>query len=176
MAGTGVGMSFVQVLRRATAPDHDRVDACYSRFDLGRREDYGRFLTAHARALPAVETALAQQPDLPHWRRRTPLLLADLAALRIDPPAPLVCVLDAASAWGALYVMEGSRLGGQVLARSVSADAPVGYLDARHEAGEWRSLLVTIEERATAADEGWRTRVLEGARACFTLYERAALP
>ena len=52
-------------LREATAPLHERVDAAYSDFDLGRPEDYRRFLRAHARAsVPRVTGVPQQRPNL----------------------------------------------------------------------------------------------------------------
>ena len=167
--------SFVQGLRAASGPAHDRVDAAYGAFRLDDRDDYAAFLTAHARALPAVEAALAAHPDLPPWRERTSAIVADLADLGQAMPSPLPFPLvDDAAAWGALYVTEGSRLGGTMLARSVAAGWPCRYLGARHLPGEWRRLLAAIETRARDASPEWRDAARAGARACFALYERAA--
>ena len=170
-------MSFVQLLRAATASDHDAVDASFGSFALDDAAGYRRFLRAHGRALPAVEAALADRTGdaLPDWRPRTPALAGDLAALGEDLPAPLVfAAAGEAERWGALYVIEGSRLGGQLLARSVPAGLPSAYLSARHLAGEWRALLAALDARAAAAGEAWRQAALAGARATFALYARAA--
>ena len=165
-------MTAVQMLRTATAPDHDRVDESFAGYDLADRGDYVRFLLAHARALPAAEDALAIH-DLPRWRRRTPMLAADLTALGEIMPDPLPFTLPAghAAALGALYVVEGSRLGGVMLARRVADTLPASYLGAKHERGEWRALLAAIE--AEVGEE----RVAEavaGAHAAFALYAAAA--
>ncbi len=178
-------MSFVQHLRRGTAADHQAIDDTYGRFRLDDADDYRRFLTSQARALPAVERALASDEGLPRWRARAALLAADLAGMGVSMPVPLDFDPDTgdgtangtgASRWGALYVIEGSRLGGQLLARSVPADRPRLYLSARHEPGEWRALLAALDERAGRADDGWRAAALSGARATFALYARAASP
>jgi heme oxygenase len=166
-------MSFVQMLRAATAADHDRVDARFSGFVLDDPSDYRRFLVAHARALPAVEAALARDPALPVWRRRTQVLAGDLAAMGEGMPARLAFEAEGAACWGALYVAEGSRLGGQLLARSVPAGLPTAYLAARHEPGEWRAMLGAIEVEAGRADDGWRQIAIAGARATFALYASA---
>ncbi|MEH3158709.1 MAG: biliverdin-producing heme oxygenase [Sphingomonas taxi] len=167
-------MSFVSELRAATAADHQAVDDRFGAFTLDDAPAYRRFLTAHGRALPAVEAVLAGDPDLPAWRPRTAALAADLAALGKELPAPLpFAVPGAAARWGALYVIEGSRLGGQLLARSVGEGLPVAYLSARHEAGEWRELLARIETRAAASDTAWRGAAIAGARATFALYAQA---
>ena len=68
-----------QALRAATAPDHDRVDRAFARFALDDPHDYGRFLCAHARALPPVEAALTLA-GLP-FRARASLLQDDLIDL-----------------------------------------------------------------------------------------------
>ena len=160
------------MLRTATAGDHDRVDAAYAGHDLADHGDYVRFLRAHARALPAAEDALAIR-DLPRWRRRTQLLAADLTTLGTTMPDPLDFVLPAgrAAALGALYVVEGSRLGGVMLARRVADTLPRAYLDARHERGEWRALLAAID--ADIGDDTIAEAVV-GAHAVFALYAAAA--
>lgn len=170
-------MSFVQQLRAATAGDHDAVDAAFGGFALDDADGYRRFLLAHARALPAVEMALtgAADDELPAFRPRTSALAGDLAALGEAVPAPLpFAATGDAARWGALYVIEGSRLGGQLLARSLPAGMPAAYLSARHLPGEWRTLLAALDARAAAADAVWRETAMAGARDTFALYARAA--
>ena len=172
-------MSFVQSLRAATAVDHQGVDDRFGGFVLDDVGDYRRFLLAHARALPAVEAALAADggdgdDGLPTWRARAGLLAEDLARLGAAMPLPLPFAVGGAARWGALYVIEGSRLGGQLLARGVPAGSPLAYLAARHQSGEWRALLGAIDVRAAAADDAWRTAAIDGARATFALYGVAA--
>ncbi|AXJ96784.1 MULTISPECIES: biliverdin-producing heme oxygenase [unclassified Sphingomonas] len=167
-------MSFVAALRRATAADHAAVDAAFGAFRLTDVDDYARFLTAHARALGAIEAVLAGAPALPAWRQRLPLLAADLAALDQPLPVPIHWAPDdPAARWGALYVIEGSRLGGQLLARRVPPSLPRAYLGAVHRPGEWRALLHAIEVQATASDAAWRGAAIAGARQTFALYAGA---
>lgn len=169
-------MSFVRQLRVATAKDHDGVDARFGSVSLDDPAGYRRVLTAHARALPAVEAALtADGRELPIWRPRTAVLAADLAALGVAMPEPLpFAVTGDAGRWGALYVIEGSRLGGQLLARSVGQDLPSAYLSSRHEPGEWRALLAALDARAAAMGAAWEDAAIAGARATFALYAAAA--
>lgn len=168
-------MSPVQRLRRATAPLHDSVDAAFGGHDLTDRNAYGAFLLAHARALPAVEAVLAVRPGLPDWPERTSLLRQDLTDLALAMPAALPFLLPDASGadWGALYVVEGSRLGGVMLARQVPDTLPARYLSARHAPGAWRALLTAIDSRG-ADDPIWLDGLLAGAEATFALYARAA--
>lgn len=120
-------------LRQATHVRHEAIEALlqlhhplplarYVRVLLG----FEAFLTRwEPWVLPAVPDDLVQG-----WRQRSRLGLvrADLAALRAEPvpctvpdftqrlPLP-----DAASALGSMYVLEGSALGGQVIAKQVGA-------------------------------------------------------
>jgi len=168
-------------LREATAPLHERVDAAYSEFDLGRPEDYRRFLRAHARALRAAETALEQAGIatlLMDWpaRARRHALLDDLADLDCQAPVALPApeLSEIASCWGAAYVLEGSRLGGQVLARRVrQADptAPVRYLEHGDVARLWPTFLSRLEQQASASS--WAP-MLAAAEATFGLFASAA--
>lgn len=168
-------MSAVAELRRATAASHDAVDAAFGAHDLTDRAAYRRFLLAHARALPAAESAMAILPFARTLPTRTPLLVADLATLGESMPAALPFnVEDEAACWGVLYVVEGSRLGGAMLARQVPADLPRAYLAAVHSSGQWRTIRTAIDEAAARQDPQWCTRMIDGALATFTLYRDAA--
>ncbi|WP_380783719.1 biliverdin-producing heme oxygenase [Sphingomonas sp. R86520] len=165
--------STVARLRAATASDHDAVDAGFGRYDLTDAADYRAFLVAHARALPAVEAWLRDIPGLPAFRDRGNLLADDLAALGEPMPKPMrfATAPSTAAGWGAMYVVEGSRLGGIMLSRSVPKGMPSAYLGAKHLPGEWRDLLAAID--AQAADEAWVEQAVVGAKAAFALYRSA---
>ena len=163
----------VALLRARTRDAHETVDAVFGTHLLADRDDYRRFLIAHARALPAAEALAAQAMPL---RARTPLLADDLA--RLDTAMPDVLTVDAsgaAAAWGALYVVEGSRLGGRLLAQSVPATLPCAYLGATHLPGEWRAIREAIDAAAAPHDAAWHETLVAGARATFDLYRRAAI-
>ncbi|QJU57567.1 biliverdin-producing heme oxygenase [Sphingomonas sp. AP4-R1] len=168
-------MSAVQKVRAATAADHDAVDAAFGEVDLGDRASYGRFLTAHALALPAVEQALAGVAALPALRPRAPLIAGDLRGLGLDVPSPLAFPAPAsdAAAFGMAYVIEGSRLGGGMLAKRVGRDLPTAYLSATHLAGEWRGFLSALDQAAEGED--WIAGMIAAARATFDLYRQAAV-
>ncbi|PZU11988.1 biliverdin-producing heme oxygenase [Sphingomonas sp.] len=168
-------MSAVQQLRATTASDHDLVDAAFGVTDFADREAYGRFLAAHALALPAVEAALESLAILPPLRPRAPLIESDLRALGLDLPAPLPFDLPrtGASGFGAAYVIEGSRLGGGLLSRRVAPGLPASYLSETHLPGEWRGFLAALD--AAAAGDAWIAEAITAARATFDLYRRAAV-
>ncbi len=124
-----IGASAVAHLRQATRALHERVDAAFSRFDLADRGGYAGFLIAHAQATTAAERVLSGAENLPPWRPRTHLLVEDLDKLGSCAPAPMAFAAHEAEAWqwGVLYVLEGSRLGGSVLARRIYAGAPSAF-------------------------------------------------
>jgi heme oxygenase len=168
-------MSAVQQLRAATAADHDKVDSAFGETDFGDRAAYGRFLTAHALALPAVEAMLEDVSALPPRRPRTPLIEGDLRALGLDmpPPLPFPVPVSTAAAFGSAYVIEGSRLGGGILAKRVGADLPTAYLSETHLPGEWRGFLAALDRAAEG--HAWIAEMIAAARATFDLYRKAAL-
>jgi heme oxygenase len=155
------------------------VDASFSDFDLSRADDYRRFLAAQAAAFLPVEEALdaAGATDLfPDWtdRRRSALLRDDLDALGMTPTAPFPSpsfATNGAIAGGA-YVLEGSRLGGAMLARAVAADLPRAFLSAPQPAGHWRTFLARLEQVLATHVE--RERAVTGAGQVFDLFARAA--
>jgi heme oxygenase len=117
-------------LRLATADRHRSIEtllALDTPFDL---RHYQRVLQGFASFLagwePRVRAALPRGDAA--WftaRSRRHLLLHDLEALQAPPalpagPVPQPLLRDAASAWGSMYVLEGSALGGQVIARQVA--------------------------------------------------------
>jgi heme oxygenase len=164
-------------LRRATAPDHERLDALFGCFRLDDAAQYRAFLTAHAMALPAIEQALdsagfaALLTDWPA-RRRGSAIATDLAALGATMPEPLGApVLDTPAAqWGAAYVVEGSRLGGAMLAKGVTAGLPRSYLGTPQAPGAWRYFLGRLDEHVRSAED--IAHATEAARATFALFEQ----
>jgi len=162
-------------LRAATAAHHDRVDAIFSHADLTDREGYGQFLQAQAGAYLPVEAALGEAGAaalVPDWaaRRRAAALEADLAALGLPVPHDMADITfeGAAAVLGGVYVLEGSRLGGALLARSVPANFPRAFL-APGDSARWRQLLGILEHTLTSA--GDMASAIESASRMFLLFE-----
>lgn len=156
-------------LRNATMDDHRRVDAIYADFALDSREGYTAFLSAHARVLVPLEAAVA--PAQP----RRPLIEQDLAALgqAMPDPLPQPSKLRDGAAWGMRYALEGSRLGGAMLARQVGPGLPRAYLTAAHGKGEWIAFQRALDSAAAEGGEGWLEDAVQGARAAFALFAQA---
>ena len=169
-------------LKEATDAAHRRLDAALSRFDLADAGDYGRFLAVHALALPCLEEALAQGGfDLacPGWSggRRGAALLADLAGLGREPGAcPTAPAVRGAEAWGVAYVLEGSRLGGKVLARRVTrGGGPAARANARFlnapAALPWSRFVERMERALPSPADG--DAAIRGALMAFATFEEA---
>ncbi|OYW99313.1 MAG: hypothetical protein B7Z12_18300 [Caulobacter vibrioides] len=174
-------MTLRTTLRAATRQDHDRVDQLGGAFDLARQDDYQAFLLAHAAVLPALELDLDAAPAQhlpPAWpqRRRSGALAADLALLGLSPPPSTITVTleDRATRLGALYVLEGSRLGGAILRRRLLTSqpgAPDGYLAHGEGLGHWRSFVDWLDVQTVDAAE---TRAaIGGARQVFGAFALA---
>jgi heme oxygenase len=170
-------MSLRNALRSGTSDCHVVVDRLFGRFDLSDRGQYGAFLLAHARVIPATEQALARgniASLLPDWadRRRSDMVAADLQTLGIRPPPP-VDVADFCSEdelWGAVYVLEGSKLGSAILARQVPHTLPSTYIGHQGPKGTMRAFMERLDG-ATIMDED---RAIAAARSIFDHFRRAA--
>ena len=164
-----------QILRVATTADHRVLDALGTKFDLASRSGYAAFLSAHASLIPALENLLDKGPVPPRWpqRRRAGALAEDLAALgrTLPEPADVPDLASPAQRIGALYVLEGSRLGGAILLRHVTTaqpDAPVAFLD--HRSGErcWATFVEWLDGLDCGSDE--QRAAIEGARLTFAAF------
>ncbi len=168
-----------QLLRAATADDHERVDRAFAAFDLGERDDYTRFLLAQAEAFLPVEAAIDAAGAaglVADWpaRRRSALLLDDLRKLGAGPATTggQPSFREREEILGAIYVLEGSRLGGRVLARSVPADLPRSFIGTTDK-GLWRNLIEILDKLLISEEQ--RRLAIGAARRVFALFEAGAL-
>lgn len=173
-----------KALRDGTREAHERVDAAFAGFDLSDRAQYAAFLQAHAEVLLPLEAALdaaGAEQVTPDWasRKRGTLIAEDLGLLRNATPdagpadAPAWRLETPEQVAGALYVLEGSRLGGKFLARQLPADFPHAYLAPDQPAEKWRNLLDRLD---TILYEPARLQsALAAAHLAFAAFERSAL-
>lgn len=118
-------------LKESTKAQHDHLEGVVDVMNkMFTREDYQKLLTNFYRFYSAMESAVAANDmsangiDIDR-RRKVALLKNDLRALGVSDAAetaaadkPKIPVLDTpAKAYGAMYVMEGATLGGQVITR-----------------------------------------------------------
>jgi len=172
------------LLRDATSALHDTVEAVVGLPDSVRTlTEYRAVLQRFWGFHDPVEAALARLD----WggfdyepRRRAWLAAADLLALgsgveEIErlPRWQAALPAGSAAAWGALYVLEGSTLGGRVIRRSLErslggqiAGAARFFDDRAGQGGQlWREFVQELERRVRAPDE--RAQALLGAEATF---------
>jgi heme oxygenase len=166
------------LLRAATASAHERVDHAFGIFDLSDRDGYRTFLVAQAGPLLSAEAAIdAFDPHslLPDWpeRRRAALLRADLADF--DAPAPQLeplAVQSDAAALGVIYVLEGSRLGGALLARNVPVDLPARFIRCASASKRWQGLIEVMDHHLVKPEQ--HEVAADAACAVFDLFWRSA--
>jgi heme oxygenase (biliverdin-IX-beta and delta-forming) len=122
--------ALAQRLRDETRADHERAEAALDWENrVATRAGYAHLLARlhgfHA-GFEEAASALAE-PDLIEPRRKAHLLRADLRALgwtaeRVDAlPVRRAALPGRAALFGAMYVLEGAHLGGQIIARHVAA-------------------------------------------------------
>ncbi len=175
-------MSLRLQLRERTQTAHGRLDALWRIDRLREREPYTQFLQATASALVPLEARLQSggvEKLLPDWpaRSRAASVVDDLAGLGAGfSPATAPALDGAAAQFGALYVLEGSRLGGSLIAREVARSGDPAVLANRRYLGHgkagrlWNDLLDRLERLPAAELE----RLCRGALETFALFEVAA--
>lgn len=174
--------SLLSSLRSRTAAAHARLDDGLSRAGGLAAGRYPAFLRGSLAVIAPLEPVLARWLPAVGTPSRVAALRADLAALAGEAAiAPVeVPALDShAAACGAAYVVEGSALGGLVLAERVEAahgaTAPTRYLRLRGRATaeHWRSFLAELARAERGFDAGDRDAACATACALFAAYEAA---
>lgn len=171
------------LLRVATEELHRKLDARFTPTDFTERTAYARFLERTARALLPLERALDRSvvsKQFVDWptRRRSDALSQDLHELgihRTDDSGVRQVELEPAQAFGALYVLEGSRLGSKVLlgftqsSKDQTVRSATRYLSA-NDAILWRTYLSTLEDETIELRD---SDLIRGARFAFECYLEA---
>lgn len=165
-------LAILPLLRAETRPYHDAVEQ--NPFNQALRastvtaEGTASFLTRMYGFLQPYETHLRVHAASfgPGWqlerRYRAPLLLEDLARLgylATPPLCPAMPPLDTLpQLLGAMYVLEGSTLGGQVIARQLAKagiEARAYFGGHGDQTGPlWKTFCQQLEEATTAASSG----------------------
>jgi heme oxygenase len=179
--GADVSGSMRSLLRAATMGLHAVVDARFAPMLDAGEAGYRSLLLASAAAIFPLEQALLTAGVdllLPDWTRRTraAALRADLTDLGITDVAAATAppLAGAARMFGALYVLEGSRLGARLLVPDLLAGgstrvrAATRYL--RHGEGHrlWQSFLAHLESSQPVRE--CPDEAIAGARMAFALF------
>lgn len=181
--------SAIATLRLATHHEHHAVEQlpAMSALAQGRPDAaaYARLLQAHLAVLGPWERCLApwlraRRCDGWRYRPRIPALEQDLRSLgAMAAPAPAAAAGEAeddAIRWGMLYVVEGSLLGGRVIARALRQHQPqlagaLAYFDLGSTAPQaWGPFQRGLEQALRGADA--RARAAAGAVAMFRRFHR----
>ena len=176
--------SLRSILRSATAAEHARLDTRLGALDLCTVMGYRRFLEINAAALLPLERWLdcaGVRAVLPDWndRARTDAVLTDLFRLG-GRPSPLAApdLSGRAAMFGALYVLEGSRLGAAHLLRTVQAcsdplvSGTTAFLGHGTDRQFWPHYVAALEAHA---EELAGAELIRAARTAFDLFAHAAL-
>ncbi len=144
-------------LRERTRTVHERLDAAVGGFDTV--EQYRRYLTGLARFRAAMDGAMQDVTWPVDWSFRPTELAASLEEdardFQLAPPEdinPDMDLSDGSILLGALYVLEGSTLGAQVLRQRAAALGLDDTFGARHLAvmskdiAQWQSFLLLLDE------------------------------
>lgn len=183
--------SILVELKDKTAPLHHALEKTAGIWDsLSSRSLYGNLLVRFWGIYSASEIGLAAVEELPRWlpdlarRWKRSALESDLNNLGIPPESWTVCTVvpeirTVAAAFGWLYVLEGSTLGGQVIKRAIherlglSAQNGCQFFSSYGaEVGQmWRSFGQRIESFCHA-NPNCRDEVTESAATAFGCFSK----
>lgn len=174
----------IETIRQQTRPSHDRLEdkgvfSAIMHPEVALADVIAlfrvlhRFYAAHERTLL---DGLAGSPAVGLYRRRLPLIEADLHALGGEAPAPSgrrLVLADAYAQLGALYAIEGSSLGGMVIAKHLERHLPAGIAGniayfsrlGQDAKAHWLAVLATL--RAALPDAAAAQSAAAGASAVF---------
>ncbi|MVN86621.1 heme oxygenase [Deinococcus sp. HMF7620] len=170
-------------LKVATAPHHQAVEALMPvmQADL-TRQGYAQVLRSLHSVVQPLESALLALPlplafELPR-RVKAPQLARDLAALGLTAaPGASLTLPGVPEGLGALYVLEGATLGGQIIgrhlrARGITPDSGGAYFSGYgpQTGPMWRAFGAAMNSEVAPEDEA---RVLAGARQTFDAFGAA---
>lgn len=161
-------MSLSQRLRAETRDAHDRIEAAFDlEASLASRERYGlllqRLLAFHDRFEREAAPHLRATP-LARFLVRAGQLRADLGVLGLPegPPVAALGLLRLPDALGAAYVVEGSTLGGVLIAREAERRLGIGAGEGgsffaghgRETAATWRGFTAALDGYEDPATDG----------------------
>ncbi len=181
-------MSLRQQLKVATQPYHDQTEELSGPSAPFTLDDYRKFLLTAWLFHSSLESSMRDflpttlKRDI-QWleRLKAPRIAQDLHELKVDPAAFLsllpFAVDTVPQALGALYVSEGSTLGGMMMKKTWEADPVIGPHSSFHFLGcygkqtgtFWKSFIALLESAITdPADEA---KTIASAKDTFEFYQ-----
>ena len=173
-------------LKEQTYPEHQASEKkmILALKKIGTREDYGHLLNWMYGFYGPLEELIQKQltndmlPDIDR-RTRAEFLLWDIRDLALPNSEPDICrelpVVDSVEqAIGALYVLEGSTLGGRIIAamiqRQLGPTAPTGYFNGYGEENSrmWQAYKEFLDQPRTPEQQ---TAIVEAAKATFITFK-----
>lgn len=183
----------IEKLKKETRSLHDEVEAAMGSEELMRddfsKERYKLLLQnlwqAHSALEPAVlqHERIARHPELEVERRlhKRKLLAEDLAELSAEPgePMPVIDLPTLPQAWGAMYVLEGSSLGGAMIYKHLKklnwdVQAFRFYNCYGKDTGKLWSRFKTILQQENEPAEENLEELLQGANTAYGTFIKAA--
>lgn len=170
------------MLQRETAKLHLAVDQKISGFLDNNANGYRKMLALHGQIIPGAEDFLKKHkhlkdmPDLDS-RWRSEAIRSDLETLDETPlPAIDMSFLNAQPfSVGVMYVLEGSRLGGRMIANQLgnvaTAELPKRFLMHGSEQRLWNSFVAWLNVLQWSAQE--ERLAVQGAKEVFSAYLKA---
>jgi len=183
--------SILLELKQQTSAHHRRLETEADIWTaLSSPARYRRLISRMFGIYSALESRLRSVQGLPEFlpdlsqRWKIPMLTADVAALGLDPraceeTADAPELAHIAAAFGGLYVLEGSTLGGQLISRQVHAKLGLTpgngcrfFFSYGENVGQmWKTFGQALESFA-AGNDTCRCDVVEGAVQTFACFSR----
>jgi heme oxygenase len=165
-------------LRAKTAKVHEALDSNLTRA-FEQVDQYIAFLRASHRVLSSLDAALGRLVQRP-MAERCAQIATDLQLLGQTVPSAELGTwqpTEVAEAMGSAYVVEGSRLGGLVLAKLVERQlglSATNYLRGKGAVTKdlWKVFMSELDAWGERTAPAERQRAAQGAIATFTAYTR----
>jgi len=180
----------LQELRQKTAKHHRALEQTADILGcMNSKPAYWQLLLKFLAIYAPLESRIANVPRLRAWlpdlsqRTKVPLLRSDLLALGISlTHSACVAVPEiqsVASAFGCLYVLEGSTLGGQIITGHVAERLGLGaengcrfFASYGPRVGEFWKVFGSAIEKFSSAHEVCRNEVVEASISTFNCFSR----
>jgi heme oxygenase len=176
----------IEQIRASTGNEHQQLEATLLPYidKISNKEDYSALLRAFYGYIHPVQEKIMLQIDktlVPgiEDRRHAKLLLLDLEAMD-DAGEPVLCqelpaINSHTSAMGALYVLEGSTLGGKIISKMIAGKlngaASLQFFNGYGEktGSMWKEFITQLQQNDHPDHNGI---IVESVRKTFSLFDK----